>query len=94
MGPQMTTHFADEIQKVWFNQDNLFLTKNLKNLNTTLEQKLKKSDSASPLLVFKGGQNTIFLEESVKHFLKNPSDEAYLTRQSTFWKEKKKEFVE
>jgi hypothetical protein len=58
-----------------------------------LETELKKTGENFPLLVFKGGQNTIFLEESVKHFLKHTSDEKLLTRQSAFWKEKKKAFT-
>jgi len=47
----------------------------------------------SPLLVFKGGQNGIFLEESVKHFLKRKDDENLLTRQGARWQEKKREFL-
>lgn len=34
-----------------------------------------------PLLVFKGSQNTIFLEEAVKGLLKNSEDANKLTRQ-------------
>jgi hypothetical protein len=106
MGEQMTTHLADEIKKIWFTKGNLFLTKNIGDLNTTLESELKKfkkspkspfpavlmghsTKGGDPLLVFKWGQNTIFLEESVKHFLKHKSDEKLLTRQSVWWKEKK-----
>lgn len=48
---------------------------------------------APPLLVFKGSQNTIFLEESVKHFLANEKDAKLLTRQGEFWEEKKREFI-
>jgi hypothetical protein len=34
------------------------------------------------LVVCKWSQNTIFLEEAVKHFLLNPEDQKELTRQS------------
>jgi hypothetical protein len=42
-----------------------------------------------PLIVFKGSQNTIFLEEAVKEFLLNPDDAQYLTRQGARWAKKK-----
>lgn len=40
-------------------------------------------------LVFKGSQNTIFLEEAIKYVLANSSDESKLTRQGD-WRAKKK----
>jgi hypothetical protein len=42
------------------------------------------------LIIVKGSQNEIFLEESVKILLKNPEDSDKLTRQSSWWKNKKK----
>ncbi|MDR2416304.1 MAG: hypothetical protein LBD75_07060 [Candidatus Peribacteria bacterium] len=98
LGPAMQSYLADELGKVGFNQANLFLADNLKTLNTQIAQELKKAEStvqrkaSIPLLMFKGSQNTIFLEESVKQFLLHSSDEKFLTRQSRFWKEKKKSF--
>lgn len=41
------------------------------------------------LLLFKGSQNTIFLEESVKYILKHIADQRRLTRQGQ-WREEKK----
>jgi hypothetical protein len=66
----------------------------LKELNKAVENKLKeKSDKNPVILVFKGSQNTIFLEEAVKHFLKNKQDEELLTRQSEFRMKKKSEYL-
>ncbi|MDO4714087.1 MAG: hypothetical protein Q4B28_05635 [bacterium] len=41
------------------------------------------------ICLFKGSQNTIFLEEAVKLLLLNPQDQAALTRQSPRWLNKK-----
>jgi UDP-N-acetylmuramoyl-tripeptide--D-alanyl-D-alanine ligase len=98
LGSSMQTYLADELEKVGFDQKHLFIAENLPTLNAQIEQALKKAESSSkkqssiPLLIFKGSQNTIFLEESVKHFLLHSTDEKFLTRQSTFWKGKKKAF--
>jgi UDP-N-acetylmuramoyl-tripeptide--D-alanyl-D-alanine ligase len=95
LGPSMQTYLADELGKVGFDTKKLSLAKDLNTLNTIIEKELKEAEpafqkqSSFPLLVFKGSQNTIFLEESVKHFLLHPTDEKYLTRQSTFRKKKK-----
>lgn len=53
-----------------------------------VEQFLKNSEEEW-ILLFKGSQNTIFLEEAVKMLLKNPSDAKLLTRQSEWWLDKK-----
>lgn len=49
---------------------------------------LKRSDEKW-IILFKGSQNTIFLEEAVKQVLANKADVKYLTRQSDRWMEKK-----
>ena len=93
LGKSMNSFLADELEKIWAT-DNLTLTKSLKDLNKTLETKLKERKDKKPIiLVFKWSQNTIFLEESVKHFLQNKKDEELLTRQSSFWMRKKEEFL-
>ena len=93
LGKSMNDYLADELEKLWLTS-NLSICKSLKQLNKTIEIWLKnKSDKNPVLLVFKWSQNTIFLEESVKHFLKNKSDEEFLTRQSEFWMRKKSEFL-
>jgi len=37
------------------------------------------------IVLVKGSQNTIFLEEAVKLILKNKSDEKLLCRQDDYW---------
>jgi len=41
------------------------------------------------LILFKGSQNTIFTEETLKQVLKNKEDEKKLVRQTSFWLKKK-----
>jgi UDP-N-acetylmuramyl pentapeptide synthase len=93
LGKSMNDYLADELEKIWAT-DNLTVCKTLKNLNKTVEDRLKERNDKNPIiLVFKWSQNTIFLEEAVKHFLKNKQDEGFLTRQSEFWMKKKSEFL-
>lgn len=43
-------------------------------------------------ILIKGSQNQVFLEELVKHLLKNKSDSKYLCRQSAYWLSLKTKF--
>jgi UDP-N-acetylmuramoyl-tripeptide--D-alanyl-D-alanine ligase len=52
------------------------------------------SDDISTIVYVKWSQNTIFLEEWVKEFLKNPLDTKLLCRQSKEWMRNKEEFFE
>jgi hypothetical protein len=89
----MNDYLADELDKIWATS-NLTVCKTLRELNKTVENKLnEKSDKNPVILVFKWSQNTIFLEEAVKHFLKNKQDEELLTRQSEFRMKKKSEYL-
>jgi UDP-N-acetylmuramoyl-tripeptide--D-alanyl-D-alanine ligase len=90
LGDSMHCYLADELKKIDFDPTKLLLATHLKDLTHQIELALKKAETHPPLLVFKGSQNTIFLEECVKHFLLHSTDENSLTRQNTFWREKKK----
>ena len=93
LGKSMNDYLADELDKLWLTK-NLSVCKSLKELNKTIETWLKNRTDKNPvIIVFKWSQNTIFLEEAVKHFLKNKEDEELLTRQSEFWMNKKSEFL-
>ena len=93
LGKSMNDYLADELDKIWATS-NLTICKTLKELNKTVENKLKENSDKNPvILVFKWSQNTIFLEEAVKHFLKNKQDENSLTRQSEFRMKKKSEYL-
>lgn len=83
-------HFlADELGKIWFPSSQFQLCHSASEVGKFILEFLKKSDEKW-ILLFKGSQNTIFLEEAVKMLLKNPSDAKFLTRQSEWWLQKKK----
>lgn len=55
----------------------------------TAGQYLKDHLPERALVLVKGSQNTIFLEEAIKYILKNPDDAKKLCRQDEFWRKKK-----
>ncbi|MBP7842231.1 hypothetical protein KA037_06340 [Patescibacteria group bacterium] len=57
----------------------------------TLRELLQASDEKI-LLVFKGSQNTIFLEEAIKRVLYDPADIQKLVRQGDYWTKTKRLF--
>lgn len=58
---------------------------------TSLLKTLAKKDT---ILLFKGSQGGIYLEEAIKPLLKNPADCQKLVRQSDAWLEKKRQFFD
>ncbi len=55
---------------------------------------LQKSLPYRSIILVKGSQNEIFLEEAVKKILKDRSDAKKLCRQNDFWLKKKKQFFQ
>lgn len=53
---------------------------------------LKDNLPEKSLVLVKGSQNTIFLEEAIKFILKNEKDQKKLCRQDDFWRKKKLKF--
>ena len=88
LGKSMHTYLADEIQKIWFSKEQLLLCHSYKEVAKEVENLLKSSDDKR-IVLLKGSQNTIFLEEATKLLLANKKDEQYLTRQSSWWLKKK-----
>ncbi len=56
--------------------------------------RMKNNDESKAVIYVKWSQNTIFLEEGIKEFLFDPSDEQYLPRQNARWKKKKQDFFD
>ena len=77
----MHSYLADEIQKIWFSEDNLTLCHNYQEVWKEVEKFLKNSKEKWIVLI-KGSQNTIFLEEATKALLEDKKDAKHLTRQS------------
>ena len=96
VGPNMNKYFLDELTKLWFTNDlqkGKFAQgfKNSKELGIWLREFLKKSRDKY-LILFKGSQNTIFLEEAIKYVLANPEDKDKLIRGDELWLQKKENF--
>lgn len=53
---------------------------------------LQDTIQADTILLVKGSQNTIFLEEAIKYILENKKDERFLCRQEEFWMEIKEKY--
>ncbi len=81
VGQYMTDYLADELENIGYDKKNVekFYDANIAGKHI---QKMLKEPGDEYLIVCKGSQNTIFLEEAVKHFLLNPEDQQELTRQS------------
>lgn len=92
LGASMQEFLADELLKIGFSPDYLEVFSDYHSLSESLLTFLQNSDEKW-LVVCKGSQNTIFMEEVVKALLKNPEDQQYLTRQSAWWMRKKEEFL-
>lgn len=91
VGKYMTDYLADELEKVGYDPSKIdkFYDANMAGQHI---QKMLKEAGDECLVVCKWSQNTIFLEETVKHFLLNPEDQKELTRQSDRWLKKKKKY--
>lgn len=88
LGTSMHNFMADELEKIWFPSEQVQLCNSASEVGKFVLKFLKQSDEKR-ILLFKGSQNTIFLEEAVKMVLKHSSDSKFLTRQSEWWLKKK-----
>ncbi len=84
----MNKYLKDELEKIWFNMSLIYSFDNAISLWKFVKKELGK-DKSKKLIIAKGSQNTIFLEEAVKLLLKDPEDSEKLTRESDWWKAKK-----
>jgi UDP-N-acetylmuramyl pentapeptide synthase len=53
---------------------------------------LKEQLPAEAILLIKGSQNTLYLEEAIKFLLENQTDVRRLTRQDEYWMKTKQEY--
>lgn len=98
---EYTRNITDTICIVWNSMKEYFLPKNgnakyFKNsklLGAYLKDFLQNTEKKY-LILFKGSQNTIFMEEALKQILKHKSDETKICRQEKFWIEKKNNFFD
>ncbi len=91
VGKYMTDYLADELEKVWYDKANVYKFYKADEAGKHIQTMLKEVGDEC-VIVCKWSQNTIFLEEAVKHFLLNPEDQHELTRQSDWRLSKKSKF--
>lgn len=87
LGPQ-TNEYVIPILK----SSNKRIYKDSSKNSVQLGLHLKESLPENAIILFKGSQNEIFLEEAIKFILENQSDEKKLCRQSEYWKNTKAQF--
>ena len=91
VGQYMTDYLADELEKVGYDKAKIdkFYDANIAGKHI---QAMLKKPGEEYFIVCKWSQNTIFLEEAIKHFLLNLEDQQELTRQSDWWLNKKNKY--
>lgn len=91
VGKYMIDYLADELDKVGYDKKNIEKFYDANIAGKHIQQMLKEAGDEC-IIVCKWSQNTIFLEEAIKHFLLNPEDQKELTRQSDWWLNKKQKY--
>jgi UDP-N-acetylmuramyl pentapeptide synthase len=81
VGESMHKYLSDELIKVGYPAEQIFTFTSALKAGEAIHTMLKEP-GLECLVVCKGSQNTIFLEETVKLLLKDPQDHKKLTRQS------------
>ncbi len=89
----MVQHTYDELVKIWFDMQTVTQYRSSSRAGDDLRALIQESDD-NYVLVFKGSQNTIFLEESIKQVLADPADVVKLPRQWKWWSDKKQAFFD
>jgi len=89
----MRKYLKDELEKIWYDMSKVEEFNDSITLWNFVKEELKKSNWRK-LIVWKGSQNTIYLEEAIKILLANDEDAKNLVRQSNWWLKKKKRFFD
>ena len=87
----MQKYLKDELEKIWYDMSKVEEFTDSVTLGNRVKDELKKS-GWKKLVIWKGSQNTIYLEEAIKILLANDEDSVSLVRQSDWWLKKKKRF--
>lgn len=81
LGAAMNKYTIDELKKIGHNLDKVELFSHYDDLGKKIKSILESDSTNNYIILFKGSQNTIFLEEAIKHILLDQGDEKKLTRQ-------------
>lgn len=89
----MQKYLKDELDKIWYDMSKVEEFTDSISLWNRVKDELKNSNWKT-LVIWKGSQNTIYLEEAVKILLADDEDTKNLVRQSDWWQKKKKKFFD
>ena len=89
----MQKYLKDELEKIWYDMSKVEEFTDSVTLGNRVKEELKNSNSRK-LIIWKGSQNTIYLEEAIKILLADDEDSKNLVRQSDWWLKKKKRFFD
>jgi len=89
----MQKYLKDELEKIWYDMSKVEEFTDSVTLGNRVKEELKKSDWKK-LVIWKGSQNTIYLEEAIKILLADDEDSKNLVRQSDWRLKKKKRFFD
>jgi UDP-N-acetylmuramoyl-tripeptide--D-alanyl-D-alanine ligase len=89
VGPNMEKYTYPELLKLKFKNENIKLFKTSETVGDFMKTKIKKGD----LILVKGSQNTIYLEQVVKDLMVKSEDaDRLLCRQSPYWEKVRQDF--
>lgn len=80
VGEYMKAYLYDELDKIGYDMSHVQWFSKSTKCGDTIRQLLQSTED-KVILIFKWSQNTIFLEEAIKHVLYDPSDIKKLVRQ-------------
>lgn len=89
LGESTGTYTIDELKKIGYDMNKVQHFMHYDALGKHIRNYIQQNSDDRYIVLFKGSQNTIFLEEAVKHILSNKEDEKRLTRQGARWASKK-----
>lgn len=90
VGPLMKDYFVPELKKMGFPSKNIFSFNTSLGVGEFVAEKLLKRDD---LVLIKGSQNTVFLEQAVKELMDNPEQaNKLLCRQTKEWDDIRSKF--
>lgn len=88
--PVMFQYMIPELKTTWYSGE-IVSSLSSREIGKKLKKYLKENEKNSYMLLFKGSQNTIFMEEALAELL-TPTQQKNLPRQSEDWKKKKDSF--
>jgi len=88
VGKEVKYTMNELIAKYKVNDDKIYISNSSRETGKLLKEKISTGD----LIIVKGSQNTVFLEECIKEILRNSQDTKLLCRQGEYWNKTKDKY--